>query len=158
MDRVLAFLPGLLIFGILYFRVRRLFSRQRFSLPRQIRRTAVLLSLSGLLMVFAPLEVRTKLFAAAVGLGLAAASALSTRWERHEGLLFYVPNRYVGLLVLSVLVGRVLYRLGTLASGGQVRLSGLSAALAVMFLTYYAIYNLALLGHPWLGWGLTRGS
>ena len=53
---------------------------------------------------------------AGLGLGLFAASR--TRFEKREGLLYYIPHTYTGLLVTALFLGRLLYRLFELYATG----------------------------------------
>jgi hypothetical protein len=108
-----AVFAALIVFSI-YRRLRRNFGAQPLRPKSMTVRIVILLVVAALL---GPLALHSNEFlllgigglVAGLGLGLFAASR--TRFEKREGLLYYIPHTYTGLLVTALFLGRLLYRL-----------------------------------------------
>ena len=148
------------ILFLLYRRGRRLFVRQRFSVARLIFRLALFGTITSLLLVVVGvLRGPAPLAGLAIGAALGVAGATLTRFESVDGVLGFTPNRYLGLAVLSLVLGRMLYRLGTvfaLAPDGagtpapyspaeSLRSSPTMAGAVFLLLGYYLAYSVAVL-------------
>lgn len=162
-------IPILLIVALLgwsmYRRVRRTVGWQ-VLVPRRLRNRAVVFAVVAvLLLTQAALDVRIAIFDA-VGVVLGAAlvylAIMTTGFQQRGTEVYYRPNMWVGLGLVLILIGRVVFRLvyvyqdlGSLQSvqqGGSINSSQLSYAndpyiVSVFFLlcTYYIGYNLWLI-------------
>jgi hypothetical protein len=137
-----------------YSRVRRLIGRQRLTRVRPWVSLTVMPLLAGLLcwLVYPAVE-KIGWLAAGVTLG-AALSRLGLRltaFERTPQGLFYTPNRYLGLTLVLLFVGRIIYRVIeiTLLSAGNTLtgfvFSSLTLAVFGLLAGYYVGYNAGLL-------------
>jgi hypothetical protein len=101
-----------LVVFILIRRGRRLFGRQKFSVVSLGLLLGVVVFLC--LMLFLVLSL-ARGWAPVVGLGIGTAVGLLgialTRFESNDDELHYTPNSYIGIAVLSLLIGRMTYRL-----------------------------------------------
>lgn len=100
---------------ILYRRGRRLIGHQRFHERRILARIVIIAVLSVLLLVsYAQRAAPTLEYASAAG-GFAAGLVLAlvalrfTQMGSDEGGVWYVPNLYLGLGLVALLVGRFVY-------------------------------------------------
>jgi len=137
-----------------YSRVRRLIGRQRLTRVRPWITLTIFPLLIGLLswLVYPNLD-RIGWMAA----GLAAGAALSvlglklTSFERTPQGLFYTPNRYLGLTLVLLFVGRIIYRVieVTLLSAGNTLtgfvFSSLTLTVFGLLAGYYLGYTAGLL-------------
>ncbi len=101
-----------LVMFVLFRRARRLFGRQKYSVPRLCFRIgiigivgAVLLTIVATVRGFAPW------IGLAAGIAVGLLGIYLTRFEFVEGEIYFKPNPYVGAAVLSLFVGRLVYRL-----------------------------------------------
>ncbi|HEX3595348.1 MAG TPA: hypothetical protein VHU80_09610 [Polyangiaceae bacterium] len=110
----LVILAPLLALGV-YWRLRRTLGRQRYA-PRRMRARIIVLSAVGVALL-ASLPTLPALGAsaagAALGSGLAVFGLRHTRWERTDEGLFFTPNRWIGLGVTGLFLGRLVVRLLT---------------------------------------------
>jgi len=149
-------------------RVRRLFGRQRLSVPRLVLRTTILSSLVAFLVLLpsAPLVIRE--LGVALGVALAVGGVLSTRFEREGATAYYRPNPVLGLVIVALLVGRLVQRLLvakdlSLVMDGGARFGGgygdpWSRLLVLAVLSYFAVYYVGILAVSRLGpFGRTAG-
>jgi|SRR5579871_1553460 len=156
---------------LFYRRARRSLGRQPVNIPRLSVRAGIL-SLVGILLT-AAIWRETRLVPALAG-GVLAGALLAwlalryTRFEATEQGRFYTPHTYIGLLVLALLVGRILYRFAISAAAGPQLPSEnppnplaiyehnpLTLTLLGVLIGYYVLYNFgvlrrsrALAGHP----------
>ncbi len=114
-------LIGLLVVGVLYRRIRPLFGRQRITTRKLVIRIIVVGSFALLFTLMPGGGVSTRVLGVVLGVILAAVGIFTMKVERQEEEWFYTPNKYLGLVVLSIILGRLIYRLSTLG--------GLSASL-----------------------------
>jgi hypothetical protein len=148
---------------LMYRRVRRSFGRQTVNTARLSIRAAVLAALGVLL---ASVIWRDYQLVEALGAGILGGALLGllglrhTRFESTEQGRFYTPHTYIGVLVLALFVGRLVYRMAV-RSAVAPALSGAAGAavnpLAIyehnpLTLTivglpigYYVLYNLGVL-------------
>ena len=149
-----------LVMFVLYRRARRLFGRQKYSVPRLCFRIGII-GLVGVLLLGTVPIVRgfAPWIGLAVGLVVGLVGFYLTRFELVEGELYFKPNAYIGLAVLSLLVGRMIFRLvrfGALAEtvqsidGDPASIQGLarsSLTWGILFvvLGFYVCYYLAVL-------------
>jgi len=112
-------LLGVVVVLLFYRRVRRSFGRQPVHTTRLSFRAAVL-GLLGLLLASAVWH-DYRLVAALTG-GILAGALLAvmglryTRFETSGQGRFYTPHTYIGLLVLVLFVGRLIYRLAEMSA------------------------------------------
>lgn len=106
-------ITALVIWG-LYRRARRFIGRQALQ-PGTLWTRIVIFALIGGLMVFTSTRDMKLLEALAAGACCGAVlgwvSLKYTRFETTPEGRFYTPHAYIGLIVIALLVGRVLYRL-----------------------------------------------
>ncbi len=156
---------SLLVMIMLYRRARRLFGVQQFRRHRMVIRVAVIgtitLALAALVIPASGLATAPGLAAGMllglIGLGL-------TRFETSEGALYFRPNLYLGMAVLSLFVGRMLFRIaelgsvlgrddpdGAVAPFESLTRSPVSGFILLLVLGYYSVYYGSVLLR---GWGL----
>jgi hypothetical protein len=141
---------------MLYRRLRRTFGRQPFTPRRMALRMVLLSGVCVLLLVGSPVTTVSLAAAAAglaLGVGLAMVGLMHTHVEATVEGKFYTPNKWIGLAVTALFLGRLAGRLFTLseratqvASGASpfsgVQRSpftlGLFFLLAGYYVTYYA--------------------
>ena len=102
-----------LILLILYRRFRRSFGRQRLRPKRMIFRIAVLAIICGLALVSPFRSLASEAAAAggaAIGMALGFWALVHTRFETTADGRFYIPNGYIGMLVVALFIGRLIYR------------------------------------------------
>ena len=162
----MTFALAAMIMFVLYRRGRRLFARQKFSPPRLCFRLALIASITTLLFVVLSLaKGLVPLVGLAAGATIGGVGVALTRFESIEGELHFTPNRYLGLAVLSLFVGRMLYRLGQMAvvtqatAGGSdpvslstldsLRSSPTMSGVLFLLLGYYLAYSAAVLVRGW---------
>jgi hypothetical protein len=112
-SRIFPYLIALLAVFLVYRRLRRSFGRQLLSPRRMYLRIGILALLGCSLLPavhgslpFAAAEV----LGALLGVALGAWGAHLTRYQRHEGRLYYVPHTYIGIAVSLLFIGRLAYR------------------------------------------------
>jgi len=137
-----------------YSRVRRLIGRQRLTRVRPWISLIVMPLLAGLLSWVAwPAVDKIGWLAAGIAAG-AALSALGlklTAFERTPQGFFYTPNRYLGMSLVLLFVGRIVYRVievTVLSAGNTVTgfaLSSLTLAVFGLLAGYYVGFNAGLL-------------
>ncbi|HEX4051369.1 MAG TPA: hypothetical protein VHY19_10880 [Steroidobacteraceae bacterium] len=156
-------LVGAVVLLLLYRRVRRSFGRQPVSTARLSFRAAVLGVLGVLLAsaIWRQYHLVVMLGAGILGGALLGLLGLRhTRFEATEQGRFYTPHTYIGIIVLVLFVGRVVYRVAIRAAAAPA-LSGAAGAaanplavyehnpltLAIVGLPigYYVLYNLGVL-------------
>jgi hypothetical protein len=157
---------GALIVLMIFRRARRSFGRQPVNTARLSLRAAVLCVLGVLLASTIWRDVRLIEALAAGILGGAVLGLLGlrhTRFEATEQGRFYTPHTYIGVLVLALFVGRLVYRLAigyagspgmhAALGGGGAPASPLAAygrspltlALIGLPIGYYVLYNIGVL-------------
>lgn len=159
MDFALPLLIGLVILGLLYLRVRRHFGRQKVSFPRLVFRMSLGAVLAVIILLLPAAPVWAKVAGLSLGFALSLVSLSLTRFERVDGTNYFTPNPYIGLAIVSLLVGRIVYRLfrlrerlgdlepGSFPVDGGFGLVGnpISTVLILAFLSYYAVYYSSVL-------------
>jgi hypothetical protein len=99
---------------ILYRRFRRNFGKQRLNPGYMVFRMVVLCVLGALLLIptffSQDLAVMT-LIGTALGVGLAIWAAKHTKFLREDGVLYYLPHTYAGMIVTALFVGRLGYKI-----------------------------------------------
>jgi hypothetical protein len=141
----------LIAFGI-YRRFRRNFGAQALR-PVAMGIRIGLLAVVGLALL--PLWQRSLGFAAAgaagaiLGLGLGAFAALRTRFESRANGIYYIPHTYTGLIVFTLFLGRLIYRVGELYLAGDLGAAQppsrmvqtpLTLGLLYVLIAYYVFY------------------
>ena len=99
---------------ILYRRFRRNFGKQKLNRGYMIFRMTVLCVLGGLLLIptfFSQELAVMTLIGAALGVGLGLWTAKHTKFLREDGVLYYLPHTYTGMVVTALFVGRLAYRI-----------------------------------------------
>jgi hypothetical protein len=156
-------LLGAVTLLLMYRRVRRSFGRQSVNTARLSIRATVL----GLLGVLLATAVwRDYHLVTALALGIVAGAILAlvglrhTRFETTGQDRFYTPHTYIGVLVLALFVGRLVYRLAVNstaapalhgAAGGApnpLAMYGhnpLTLTIIGLPIGYYVLYNLGVL-------------
>jgi len=156
-------LLGAVVLLFIYLRVRRNFGRQTVNTARLTVRAVALCGLGALL---ASAIWRNAPLVQALGLGVLGGALLGliglryTRFEATDQGRFYTPHTYIGVLVLALFVGRLIYRLALGSPGAQTMQAAAAGAgnpLAIyerspLTLTiiglpigYYVLYNLGVL-------------
>lgn len=112
-------IAALVIWG-LYRRARRFIGRQTLQPGRLWTRIGFLAVIGALVLVFSARSEETLgalLAGACCGAVLGWVGLKYTRFEATPEGRFYTPHAYIGLIVVALLVGRVLYRFVVLYSG-----------------------------------------
>ncbi|MDE2071003.1 MAG: DUF1453 domain-containing protein [Gammaproteobacteria bacterium] len=98
---------------ILYRRFRRNFGRQRLR-PKRMMFRIVVLAIVCVLALASPFRTLTSDAAAAGGAGVGIALGLwalmHTRFENTADGRFFTPNGYIGMIVVALFLGRLIYR------------------------------------------------
>lgn len=115
---VSALIPAAFVLFFMYRRVRRNFGRQRLRSGYLIFRMVLLCVLGAFLLI--PTFFSTELaimtiLGAAAGVGLAIWAAKHTRFLNEDGVLYYIPHTYTGMIVTALFVGRIAYRVFVMA-------------------------------------------
>jgi hypothetical protein len=103
---------------IIYRRFRRLFGKQRLKRGWMIFRITLLSVVGALLLIpsFFSQELAIALIAGiAIGVGLGIWGAKHTRFENHDGVLYYIPHTYAGMVVSALFLGRIIYRIASVS-------------------------------------------
>lgn len=98
---------------ILYRRFRRNFGRQRLRPKRMVLRMVVLAVVCLLLLALPSRGLASDTAAAgglAIGIALGLWALVHTKFENSEAGRFYTPNGYIGMAVVALLIGRLIYR------------------------------------------------
>ena len=114
-------IPIVLVLFFLYRRVRRNFGRQKLRRGYMVFRMVVLCVVGALLLIptlFSTQLALVTLLGAGVGVGLAVWAAKHTRFLNQDGVLYYLPHSYTGIVVTALFVGRFAYRFVVLSQGG----------------------------------------
>lgn len=154
-----ALMTGLIVW-VVYRRVRRNFGRQLLDARRLSVRT-VILGVIGALMLMA--AARNLDLLGALLAGTACGTVLGIFGIRHttfevtpEGR-YYTPHTYFGLLITSLLLGRLLYRFLTVYQGAlaavqpaqnpvaSLQSSPLTLAIFGLLIGYYLVFNVGVL-------------
>ncbi|HEY1771891.1 MAG TPA: hypothetical protein VGH91_01715 [Gammaproteobacteria bacterium] len=106
-------IPMALVAFFMYRRVRRNFGRQKLK-PGYLKFRMWVLGILGVLLLIPTffsqeLAVMT-LIGTAIGVGLAIWAAKHTKFLREDGVLYYIPHSYTGVIVTALFVGRIIYR------------------------------------------------
>jgi hypothetical protein len=139
---------------LLYRRFKRSVGRQPLAPRRMTARIVVLLLVGALLLATSP--TATGLVGACAGalagVALAMIALAHTKLEAGPDGNFYTPNRWLGLLVTALLVGRVAFRMATVyqasASGApppSMQRSPLTLAVFFVMAGYYGFYYAGVL-------------
>jgi hypothetical protein len=155
---------ALILFGI-FRRISRNIGWQLLIPRRIIVRTAIFCFI-GLIFLSAgatkPISLISDIAGIIIGVGLAFYSGVLTRYERRDGKLYYRPNTWIGLVVIALFLGRLIYRfykmymIGKTINVGQNQtgnyqtmqyMAGNSwtAGLVLIMFAYYVIYYIILL-------------
>lgn len=115
---VSALIPAVFVLFIMYRRVRRNFGKQKLKRGYLIFRM-VLLCIVGILMLiptfFSQELAVVTIIGAGIGVGLAIWAAKHTRFLNQDGILYYLPHSYTGMIVTALFVGRIAYRVFVMA-------------------------------------------
>ena len=109
-----------LVLWALYRRARRFIGRQRLEPGRLRTWVGLFAALGGLMLLMSARDTRmlaAMLAGAACGALLGWLGLKYTRFETTPEGRFYTPHAYIGLVVLALFVGRVLYRMMIMAHG-----------------------------------------
>ena len=153
-DQVVAVFLVALIVAAIFFRVRRTLGRQSYAAGGMTVRTVVLAVVGAVLVATLPTwrGIVASIAGAAMGLGLAAFGIRHTTFEKTDGGLWFTPNRWIGLGVTALFLGRLVVRLvvayriaeESLASGEPplegLKRSALTLAFYFLFAGYYVAY------------------
>jgi|SRR5579871_2811446 len=108
-----ALVPIAVVLFFLYRRVRRNFGRQKLRRGYMIFRMLLLCVVGALLLIptfFSQELALVTIIGAAIGVGLALWAAKHTRFLNQDGVLYYIPHTYTGLVVTALFLGRIIYR------------------------------------------------
>jgi hypothetical protein len=110
---VQSLIPIALVLFFLYRRVRRNFGRQKLR-PGYLKFRIWLLAILGALLLiptfFSTELALVTLLGAGIGVGLALWAAKHTKFLREDGVLYYIPHSYTGMIVTALFLGRIIYR------------------------------------------------
>lgn len=98
---------------ILYRRFRRTFGRQKLRPTRMMIRIVILAAVCVLALASPFRSLSSDLAAAGgavIGIALGAWAFAHTRFESTADGRFYTPNGYIGMLVVALFLGRLIYR------------------------------------------------
>lgn len=149
--RILPFLIAALAVWAIYRRLRRSFGRQQLRPTRMVVRMGILLILA---VSLGSLALRSREFLGVEIAGLAAGVAMAlwgakrTRYERHDGQLYYLPHTYTGIAVTLLVLGRLVYRFVQVYGRGSAQgfaspsvvQSPITVALLFVLIGYYVCY------------------
>ena len=149
-----------LIVWRVYARVRRTIGRQHF---RAGRSWTSVITFGALAVLVGLSALRSPAALGGLGIGVALAVPLGlvalrlTRFEIGANEKFYVPNSVIGIGVTVLFVGRLTYRMATVASATHgafgvpptMAQSPLTLALFGLTAGYYVTYSAGLLLHKW---------
>jgi hypothetical protein len=154
------YLVSVLLAWALYRRVRRNFGRQALQ-TRRLQLRAGIFAVLGVVVLVSSLPNQA-LLAAALG-GMACGTLLGyfglrhTRFEVTPQGRFYTPHTYIGLLLMALFLGRVVFRLLSVYLGPQAdalprgnpfegyQRSPLTLAIFGILIAYYVAFNLGVL-------------
>jgi hypothetical protein len=148
----------------IYRRIRRSIGPQLLA-PRRLKARVAFLLLVLALLGGSWLRAGQDFLLAALaagaigGIAVAAYAVRRTRFERKDGLDYYVPNARIGLTLSALLIARIVYRMVQLyplllQPGGpppealQSMSTPLTGALIGLVLGYYLAYCIGVLRHP----------
>ena len=142
-----------------YSRVRRTIGRQHFR-PGRSWASVIIFSLLSVLVAVSALRSPAALGGLGAGLALAVPLGVValrlTRFETRAEGNFYVPNPVIGIGVTVIFLGRLAYRIATVAGGGGAAMGGPAMAQSPLTLVlygltagYYVTYSAGLLLHKW---------
>lgn len=121
MDTVAPILVAAMFAFVVYRRVLRSVGRQRVSRGMFVR--IAIFGAVGLSLLVWPSDSRiVRLAALAAGAAWGLFGLNRTRFEYEDTGTYYTPNPYIGLSVVALFVGRLIYRMATMPG----RLQGLS--------------------------------
>ena len=142
------------VVALLYRRVRRLFGKQRISTPRFALRILVSIGFSAFFFSQPGLGYGASMVGVGIGLLFAGVGVVTTRLEKDDENWYYVPNTYLGLFLVSLILGRLAYRLWEMRGltisledpeTMDLAMSPMGQALVMALLVYYGAYSGALL-------------
>lgn len=112
-------LTSAFVLFIIYRRFRRNFGRQPLRPKRMMFRMVLLCVIAALLLI--PALFSTELAAITIvglgiGVGLALWAAKHTRFLKQDGVLYYIPHTYTGIVVSALFLGRIIYRIAVVSS------------------------------------------
>lgn len=110
---VASLIPVALLLFVMYRRVRRNFGRQKLNRGYMIFRMVLLCVVGALLLIptfFSRELAAVTLVGAAIGVALAIWAARHTRFLQQDGVLYYLPHSYTGMIVAALFIGRLTYR------------------------------------------------
>jgi hypothetical protein len=151
-------ITALVLWGV-YRRVRRTFGRQRVN-PGRLKVVVGLMAVLGALMLAALWHDSTLLLMLLAGvIGGAVLSQLGLRYTNFEATpqgRFYTPHAYIGLVVLALFFGRLVYQFLLVHGQGTAppahadplalyRRNPLTLAVFGLLIGYYVLYNLGVL-------------
>lgn len=116
-----ALIPTAFVVFIMFRRVRRNFGKQKLNRGYMIFRMVLLCVVGALLLIptfFSRELAVVTVIGAAIGVGLALWAARHTRFLNQDGVLYYLPHSYTGIVVTALFVGRLVYRFVVLSQGG----------------------------------------
>ncbi len=123
MNEDLGHLLGIVLtFGLVLLFIYRRFRRNFGPQPlyrRRLKFRIWLLGIMGVLLLIPTLFSTQGLIATATGVGVGVALAIwaaeHTRFEKHDGRLFYIPHTNAGIVVTALFIGRILYRVAVIS-------------------------------------------
>ena len=112
------------LFSLLYYRrIRRNFGRQKLKVTRLGVRIGLLSVLGGFFVLSPFTSLSVLLTGLSVGLALGVYSVRLTTFEQRPDATYYTPNSYIGGLVVSLMLGRLIWRV--IRVSGAITLVGL---------------------------------
>ena len=132
---------------MLYRRIRRLFVRQKVSLPRFALRIGLPGVVALLLLLHPGSSVNIRALGVALGLVLALGNVLKTKMEFVDQEWFFHPDPVFGNVVMALLVGRLAYRFFATQDLTAASVGDPTGRLLVLTVaTYFSAYHVGILG------------
>lgn len=107
-----------IVLAVLYRRFRRNFGKQKLNRGYMVFRMTLLCVVGVLMLIptfFSTQLAVVTIVGGAVGVGLALWAAKHTRFLNEDGVLYYIPHTYTGLVVSALFLGRIIYRFAVLS-------------------------------------------
>lgn len=144
---------------VIYRRVRRTFGRQPVH-PLRMRVRIGILAVVGVLMlsvaVHSPSLLAALVAGVACGAALGAVGLRHTQFDVSPAGQYYTPHTYMGVVVITLVLGRVAYRIFTVYQNAQAATAGqdpfaglqrspLTLAIVGLLVGYYGLYTAGVL-------------
>lgn len=149
-------LIGVLAAALIYRRLRRFFGRHKISVPGFIFRMSLAGIIAAVFIVLPGEAIGFRILGFSIGLILALIGVMTTKLDKEGDQWFYTPNLYLGLAILSLFLGRIIYRLSMFFKLSEASrtdfdmsqvLTGnpIGRVVLIVLLMYFAVYHAGVL-------------